>query len=128
VHAHDIEALASKMPDVRTGNVVAFGAPAPGGTEALVVVVEARQPDNVDAIARAVRGHVHEALGVSVDEVIVVPPGTLPKTSSGKLRRLETKARWSAGTLVPEKAGRLRMLGLAVNSQLSFLMGRSSDN
>lgn len=128
VHAHDIEALASKMPDVRTGNVVAFGAPAPDGAEArLVVVAEARQPDASGAIARAVRGHVHEALGVVVDEVVVVPPGTLPKTSSGKLRRLETKARWSAGTLVPEKAGRLRVLGIAVNSQLSFLMGRSSD-
>jgi fatty-acyl-CoA synthase len=129
VHAHDIEALASKMPDVRTGNVVAFGAPGPDGAEAQVVVVaEARQPDDSGEIARAVRGHVHDALGVVVDEVVVVPPGTLPKTSSGKLRRVETKARWAAGTLVPEKASRLRMLGLAVNSQLSFLIGRSSDN
>ena len=129
VHAHDIEALASKMPEVRTGNVVAFGAPGSDGAEARVVVVaEARQPDDSGEIARAVRGHVHEALGVVVDEVVVVPPGTLPKTSSGKLRRVETKARWTAGTLVPEKHGRLRMLGIAVNSQLSFLMGRPSDS
>ena len=129
VHAHDIEALASKMPEVRTGNVVAFGAPGSDGAEARVVVVaEARQPDDSGEIARAVRGHVHEALGVVVDEVVVVPPGTLPKTSSGKLRRVETRARWTAGTLVPEKHGRLRMLGIAVNSQLSFLMGRPSDS
>lgn len=128
MHAHDIEALASKMPEIRTGNVVAFGAPNASGAESLVVVAEARQPDDGDAIARAVRGHVHEALGVIVDEVVVVPPGTLPKTSSGKLRRAETKARWSAGSLVPEKTGRLRMLGLAVNSQLSYLIGRSSGN
>jgi fatty-acyl-CoA synthase len=129
VYAHDIEALASKVPHVRTGNVVAFGAPGSDGAEArIVLVAEARRPEDANLIARAVRGQVQEGLGVVVDEIVIVPPGTLPKTSSGKLRRLETKTRWNAGTLVPEKSGRLRTLGIAVKSQLSFLMGRPSGN
>jgi fatty-acyl-CoA synthase len=129
LHAHDIEALASQVPDIRTGNVVAFGAPGRDGDEGrLVVVAEARKPDEANLIARAVRGQVQESLGVVVDEIVVVPPGTLPKTSSGKLKRIETKNRWQSGTLIPEKGGRLQTLGLAVKSQLSFLVGRPSGN
>jgi fatty-acyl-CoA synthase len=125
LHAHDIESLAAAVPEVRTGNVVAFGAPSEEGGERLVVVAESRQPKDANLIARAIRGQVGEGLGVVVDEVVIVPAGTLPKTSSGKLRRLETKARWAAAQLVPDRAPPLQTLGLALKSGLSFLRPKS---
>jgi acyl-CoA synthetase (AMP-forming)/AMP-acid ligase II len=49
---------------------------------------------------------VRDELGVVVSEVTCVPRGTIPKTSSGKLRRAETRARWLGGSLAPERSGR----------------------
>jgi hypothetical protein len=51
------------------------------------------------------------AAGLAADEVVLLAPGTLPRTSSGKLRRGETLALHLAGRLVaPPPAG---TLGLA---------------
>jgi acyl-CoA synthetase (AMP-forming)/AMP-acid ligase II len=123
LHAHDVEAIAGSIPDVRTGNVVAFGA-AGANEERLVVVAEAREPDNANLIAREIRGRVGDALGIVPDDVVIVPPGTLPKTSSGKLRRIETRARWESGNLAPERGKRLETLGIAIRSGLSFVVNR----
>jgi fatty-acyl-CoA synthase len=123
LHAHDVEAIAGSVADVRTGNVVAFGA-AGDNEERLVVVAEAREPDNANLIAREIRGRVGDALGIVPDDVVIVPPGTLPKTSSGKLRRLETRTRWESGNLAPEAGSRLETLGVALRSGLSFVVNR----
>jgi len=103
-HAHDLESIASEIPGVRTGNIVAFSAVRESG-EALILVAEARDED--PKLASAIRGHVSESIGVSPDEVVIVPPGTLPKTSSGKLKRLETRRLFESGNLhsKPGKAG-----------------------
>jgi fatty-acyl-CoA synthase len=81
---------------------VAFGSNR-RGEERLVVVAESRTPDAAPAIARQVTGSIHEALGVVPEEVVIVPPGTLPKTSSGKLRRAETRRRYLAGELTDRR-------------------------
>jgi len=54
LYVHDIEGVAGEHLDVRTGNVVAFGAPATD-TEALAVVVESRRPEDTARIAREMR-------------------------------------------------------------------------
>ncbi len=43
----------------------------------------------------------NEATGLLVATVVVLPPGTLPRTSSGKIRRAEALAQHRAGTLTP---------------------------
>jgi acyl-CoA synthetase (AMP-forming)/AMP-acid ligase II len=43
---------------------------------------------------------VRETAGLELDRVIVAPPGTIPHTTSGKVRRAETRARFEAGTLL----------------------------
>ena len=57
------------------------------------MVVEARGADSDDAV-KAIRddvtGRVLSAVGVRPGEVVVLEPGTLPKTPSGKLRRAAT--------------------------------------
>jgi hypothetical protein len=52
-----------------------------------------------DTLRRAVVGAVYEQTGLRMDEVHFLRRGALPKTSSGKVRRRETRARLQAGTL-----------------------------
>jgi acyl-CoA synthetase (AMP-forming)/AMP-acid ligase II len=124
--AHDLEALAGSLEGVRTGNVVAFGcAPRRGGDgERLVLVAESRELERADVIARAVRGAVCEAMGVQPDDVVIVAPGTLPKTSSGKLKRLETRKRYEHGTLADAGPPLLETFGVALRSGLLHVVNR----
>ncbi|MCM2258347.1 MAG: AMP-binding protein [Vicinamibacteria bacterium] len=98
----EIEELASQVTGIRKGCVAAVGlAAASTGTEALVVVAETRATDGEErrALAAAVTSRVAEAVGVPPDRVELVPPGSIPKTSSGKIRRAETKSLLERGLL-----------------------------
>lgn len=102
VYPYDLERTAMEVPGVVQGAVVAFGRPnGASGTDDIVLVVEARPREAAvrSALAREVTGAVLAALGFKVDEVILRPPGSLPRTSSGKLRRGRTRelsAEWRA--------------------------------
>ncbi len=90
LYPQDVEALASSVEGVRQGCVAAFGLPDPAtGTELLVVVCEARKPPR--DLADRVRTKVAQGLGVPPDRVLIVPPHSVPKTPSGKVRRSETR-------------------------------------
>lgn len=104
LYPHEVEEITGAVPGVRKGCVVAFGArDARSGTERMVVVAEsrARALDTAarDALAREVTACVNESLGLPPDAVELVPPGSIPKTSSGKLRRTETKRLYLEGRL-----------------------------
>jgi fatty-acyl-CoA synthase len=116
-HAHDLESIASEVPGVRTGNVIAFSSKGESG-EALLIVAEAHDP--TPALRAAVRGHISDAIGISPDEVILVPPGTLPKTSSGKLKRIETRQLFESGRL-HRKTGKGGAYVEVLKSGLGFL-------
>lgn len=122
-HAHDLEALASELPDVRTGNVVAFGVPGRGESEELVLVAETRVVDDTERIAKEIRGRIAEAMAVTPGDVRIVPPGTLPKTSSGKLRRSETKNLYIAGELGRDRPSYLAAWKSALRSGLARITG-----
>jgi fatty-acyl-CoA synthase len=81
-----IEASAARVSGVRPGNVVAFARPGNRGTEDVVVVCESASLDQ-PGLVEAVRARVAEEVGLSLSEVLIVGPGMLPKTSSGKLQR-----------------------------------------
>src|SRR5256884_349126 len=76
------------------------------GTEKLVVVAETREHDAARraALASAVTDLVSRGLGLPPDRVELIPSGSIPKTSSGKLRREETKQLYLAGTLSASRA------------------------
>lgn len=104
VHPPDVEAALNRChPAVRPGCGVAF-ALEDAGTEALAVVQEVR-PDtpstDLGELAAAVRRAVVAECEVAPARVVLVGPGTVPKTSSGKLRRLECRRRLLAGELTP---------------------------
>ncbi|MFC7258600.1 fatty acyl-AMP ligase [Streptomyces lutosisoli] len=52
-----------------------------------------------DKITDLIRSAIGEAHGLSVREVVLVHPGTIPKTSSGKIQRHASRAAYLAGTL-----------------------------
>ena len=72
------------------------------GTERLVIVAESRESNRAarERLAQAITAHVTETLGQPPDRVEIVPPNAIPKTSSGKLRRDETKQRFLSGELI----------------------------
>ena len=100
MYPHEIEEVAGRVEGVRTGCVVAFGAPdARSGTERLVVAAEVRNSAESRRISAAIVRAVDETMGVPPDVVELLPPQSIPKTSSGKLRRSETRRLFLEGKL-----------------------------
>lgn len=107
LYPHEVEELAARAEGVRKGCVVAFGLKDEGtGTEKLIVVAESREHSSAKSaqITAAVTENVSQGLGLPPDRVELIPPGSIPKTSSGKLRREETKQLYIAGTLSAKRA------------------------
>jgi fatty-acyl-CoA synthase len=100
VYPEDVERAVAGVEGVRAGNVIAFAVYGRKGKEALVVVAESREGD-VDSLRQAVAGRVRDVVGLPPEEVVLVEPGTLPKTSSGKLQRSLCRARYQEGVLQP---------------------------
>jgi fatty-acyl-CoA synthase len=86
IYPEDIERAAAQVPGVRAGNVIAFGVRGRKGREAVVVVAETREADR-RSLRRQVAERVRASVGLPVEDVVLVDPGVLPKTSSGKLQR-----------------------------------------
>jgi fatty-acyl-CoA synthase len=106
LYPHEVEELASRADGIRKGCIVAFGLKdEDSGTEKLVVVAESRESDPARrrAISAAVTSEISAGLGLPPDRVELIPPGSIPKTSSGKLRREETRQLYIAGTLTAKK-------------------------
>jgi 1-acyl-sn-glycerol-3-phosphate acyltransferase len=100
LYPHEIEEMVGRVEGVRAGCVVAFGVPDPQtGTERLVVVAETRTTGDHRRIEAAIVEKTAEAAGVPPDVVRVLPPHAIPKTSSGKLRRSETRQLYLQGRL-----------------------------
>jgi fatty-acyl-CoA synthase len=93
IYPTDIERAAVGADDVRAGNAVAVRLAAGERRESFAVVVESRRAGDADAeksIRKDVTSRVVSAVGVRPAEVVVLGPGSLPKTPSGKLRRAAT--------------------------------------
>lgn len=99
VFPEDVERAAASVDGVRAGNVIAFGVEGRRGKEAVIVVAETRS-DDPQPLRRAVAARVLDAVGLPPEEVVLVPPGSLPKTSSGKLQRSLCRARYLEASLV----------------------------
>jgi long-chain-fatty-acid--[acyl-carrier-protein] ligase len=90
VYPIDVERAAASVEGVRAGRVAAVGLDEGGMRPRLALAVEYKGTD-FDAARRQVVQRVTADCGVVPSEVVFVPPGDLPITTSGKLRRLEVK-------------------------------------
>ncbi len=102
----DIERTAAAAHEQTTdGFNVVFGLPG-SGQEQVALVQEVRRDawrllsknsDKAAAVAAAIRSAVLQSHEVSLASIVLVRPGTLPRTSSGKRQRTKTKERFLAG-------------------------------
>jgi len=111
---------------------VAFGLKDIGsGTEKLVIVAESRESDALrrSAISAAIMQEVSQGLGLPPDRVELIPTGSIPKTSSGKLRREETRELYMSGTLHAKKAPAwVQIARLGTSSTLRNLLGNTKNS
>ena len=96
-YPQEIEWQVEEVPGVRKGSAVVFSRPGVASEE-LVVVAEAR-PGDPDILRAAIVARVNEELGLSASDVVVLRPGSIPKTSSGKLQRRRTRELYLSGKL-----------------------------
>ncbi len=102
----DVEMASWEADGVRKGCVAAFGSIDPAsGTEKLVVVAETRlSPPRHGQLATAVTEAVSRRVGVPPDDVLLVPPARVPKTSSGKIQRSAIRADYESGRIASGSA------------------------
>ncbi|MGA8331091.1 MAG: long-chain-fatty acid--ACP ligase MbtM [Mycobacterium sp.] len=93
----EIERVAAEIRGVREGAVVAVGTDNDSTRPGLVITAEFRGPDEAGARSELV-AKVASECGIVPANVVFVRPGSLPRTSSGKLRRLEVKRTLAAAT------------------------------
>ena len=138
-YPQDLEWEAGKVEGVRKGNVVAFGTSKPSGDrERVVLCVETSIADDTgrEALAREVRRAVQQATGLTLDDVILLEAGALPKTSSGKLQRSATRDLYENGALLGRGSARdldgIEAVRELAKSQLGYakhaLLGGGKDS
>ncbi|MCK6582926.1 MAG: AMP-binding protein, partial [Anaerolineales bacterium] len=97
VYPQDLESLASEVPGVHKGRVVAFGMyDEEEGTEEVVIIAEADSnvPSEQEAIADAIRKHVTKSSAIALRHVKIVDDKWIIKTSSGKTARPANKEKF----------------------------------
>jgi acyl-CoA synthetase (AMP-forming)/AMP-acid ligase II len=108
-YPQDLEWEASKVEGVRKGNVIAFGTMKPHNDRERVILCfeTAVHGDEAHAALKGeVRRVVQQAVGLTVDDVLPVAVGVLPKTSSGKLQRAKTRDLYETGELLGRTSAR----------------------
>ena len=111
LYPYDLEAAVGGIDGVRKGCVAVFASPDPAaGTERLVVVAETRAeaPERKREIVDAIQRTAAAQLGSGPDEIVLAPPHSVLKTSSGKIRRVAVRELFESGAL-RRGAGSVRM-------------------
>ncbi len=132
IYPHELEEAVGNLPGIRKGCVAVFGSPDPvSGTERLVVVAETRETEAKarERLQQQIDATVVDLLGTSADDVALVPPQTVLKTSSGKVRRAACRERYEWGDIGrPQRAVWWQVMRLALAGVLPQMrrVGRSA--
>ena len=97
----DIEWAAEQVEPLKSGDVAAFAVEGEDGDDDVVVLVQCRATSEaeIEKLRREVSAVVHHSAGVEC-AIVLVPPKSLPFTSSGKLSRAGAKQKFVSGELV----------------------------
>jgi len=107
IYPQELEEVVSNIAGIRKGCVVTFGTIEPRtGTERLVLIAETREQDERarQAIEKEIIAVASDLIGLPPDEVILAPPHTVLKTSSGKVRRSACREMYQRGELEKTQA------------------------
>jgi 1-acyl-sn-glycerol-3-phosphate acyltransferase len=100
IHPYELEEAVGNLDGIRKGCVAVFGSrDRRAGTEKIVVLAETRETDA--ARREALRGSINDLavaiIGAAPDDIVLAGPGTVLKTSSGKIRRAASREVYEHG-------------------------------
>lgn len=133
LYPYELEQAVGNLAGVRKGCVAVFASADPGNaTERLVVLAETRETD--PATCEALRQKINEAavdvIGMPADEIVLAPPNSVLKTSSGKIRRAASRDAYENGMIgVPAPAAwqTMALLGMAaLRAKITDWFGRTA--
>ncbi len=120
VYPYELEEAVGDMPGIRKGCVAVFGSPsATSGTERIIVLAETRETGAAARAALVARINelAADLIGGPADEVVLAPPHTVLKTSSGKIRRAASRELYERGLVGARRpAVWLELAGLVLRS------------
>lgn len=122
LYPHELEEAIGNLAGIRKGCVAAFGVRDPRtGSERLVILAETREtdPDSRESLYQQAVTVSNELLDMPPDEVLLVPPHTVLKTSSGKIRRSASRELYERGELEQPRAAIWRQLLWAIPGALA---------
>ncbi|WP_260598337.1 fatty acyl-AMP ligase [Sphingomonas endolithica] len=98
----DIEWAVEQLPGFKAGDIAAFAITTPGGEETPAVLVQCRSSDDAERIRlrEEIRERVRSVTGMNC-VIELIPPRTLPRTSSGKLSRAKARNLYLSGDIKP---------------------------
>jgi 1-acyl-sn-glycerol-3-phosphate acyltransferase len=102
IYPYELEEAVGDIPEIRKGCVAVFGSTNSGSDiERLIVVAETRQTDPaaLDALKRRINTLASDLLRIPPDDVLLVPPRIVLKTSSGKIRRVACRELYEKGRI-----------------------------
>lgn len=127
--AQEFEECVNDLAGVRPGCSVALGVPLePGGSEALLILAEKGSQPSPGLAPRIVQ-RIASQTGVVPGRVELLEPGTLPRTSSGKMRRAEALRRWLAGELTaPKRISAFQIAKVLARGAVALRRAEPSDD
>lgn len=98
----DIEWAVEQLPGFKSGDIAAFAITTPGGEETPAVLVQCRSSDDAERLRlrEEIRERVRSVTGMNC-VIELIPPRTLPRTSSGKLSRAKARNLYLSGDIKP---------------------------
>lgn len=131
LYPQEIEEITGQVKGVRRGCVVAFGVSNPKtGTEQLIIVAETREKRSPvhERLVNDIIEQITRTIGDPPDKIVIVPPKTIPKTSSGKLQRSSTKDLYLQGKLTkrstPTWIQFVKLISLSAWKRFNKLLGK----
>lgn len=120
IYPHELEEAVGAVEGVRKGCVAAFPSKDEHAqTERLVVMAETRlmDADRRALLSRTIGEVTSQLLGLPPDDVVLVPPHAVPKTSSGKIRRSAARTLYESGNIgAGQRSLWLQFAALALSS------------
>jgi 1-acyl-sn-glycerol-3-phosphate acyltransferase len=124
IHPYELEEAVGNLDGIRKGCVAVFGSKDTGsGTEKIIVLAETRETDAArrEALIARINELAVEVIGMAPDDVMLAPPNTVLKTSSGKIRRAASKEVYEGGGGKRTRAVWLQVVRLAWSAVLPQL-------
>ncbi|MSQ52175.1 MAG: acyl-phosphate glycerol 3-phosphate acyltransferase [Betaproteobacteria bacterium] len=100
ISPYELEQAVGDLAGIRRGCVAVFGSrDSAAGTERVVVLAEMRDRDNArhPDLKRMINDLAVRLIGAPADDIVLAPAGTVPKTSSGKIRRVAAREYYERG-------------------------------